>query len=374
MIEIPGHIKSLKPYVAGKTIAELMREKKISRVVKLASNENPLGPSPLALKAAAESLQEAHRYTEPWTPGLVSAIAKRYGLKQNEIICGAGTDSLLAYIIQAFSDNDDELLTANGTFIGIYVNARKQNRRLRRIDLHDDTYNLGGIAGAISPRTRIIYLANPNNPTGTMFGRDEFEHFMERIPADRLVILDEAYSSYASENENYPNGLDYDFPNLIVTRTFSKDYGLAGFRVGFARARNELIEQLYKVKLPFEPSSIAQAAAIASLEDHSFLKDTVDLNRRMLKKMAERFASLGIEHPETAANFIMLRFPSEQIAASFNQGCLDRGLIVRHVKPFGIPEGVRINSGTEDETEFALEIIDEVTHELGAACLEAKPT
>ncbi len=193
-----------------------------------------------------------------------------------------------------------------------------------------------------------------------MFTRRQFESFMEKVPSEILVILDEAYYSYAMSNPNYPNGLAYAYPNLLVTRTFSKDYGLAGLRIGYAVGPEELIAQMYKVKLPFEPSLPAQVAGVAALQDVDFLKQTVDLNIRMLAVMTKRFRELGIEQVATDANFILLLFPSREAAAAVNAACLDRGLIVRHVTAFGVPSGIRINSGTEDETKFALDVMEEV--------------
>ena len=193
-----------------------------------------------------------------------------------------------------------------------------------------------------------------------MFSKAEFENFMKAVPDSILVILDEAYTVYAEENSDYPNGFEYDYQNLIVTRTFSKAYGLAGLRVGFAIAPAAVIREIYKVKLPFEPNYPAQVAAEAALDDDDFLRKTVDTNSKSLPKLIICFDKLGIKHIPTAANFIMILFPSEQFATAFNEECLKQGLIVRHVKSFGIPEAIRINSGTEDETEFAVSVIEKV--------------
>ncbi|UCE65178.1 MAG: aminotransferase class I/II-fold pyridoxal phosphate-dependent enzyme, partial [Candidatus Zixiibacteriota bacterium] len=178
------------------------------------------------------------------------------------------------------------------------------------------------------------------------------------VPDDILVILDEAYTEFASKDPSFPNGLDYDYDNLIVTRTLSKSYGLAGLRIGFAAGPEKIISELYKVKLPFEPNYAAQKAAVAALDDGEFLKRTLEVNEKSLKRMTGRFDKIGIEYVKTHANFLLLLMPSEKFAESFNEECLNSGLILRHVKPFGIPDGIRINSSTEDETEFALEVIE----------------
>ena len=224
MIKIPEFVKNLRPYRAGKPIEELAREKNLKRIVKLASNENPLGPSPKALKAIIEALPTLHRYTDPLSHDLVHAIAAKFSVQPNHVVCGHGTDSLIAYIVNAFTEEDDEILTSEGTFIGLYVNAQKFGRKVRRIPMKHYGYDLTAISKALTERTRMIYLANPNNPTGTMFGRTEFEAFMARIPDDIMVILDEAYTTYASENPDYPNGVRYDYENMVVTRTLSKAY------------------------------------------------------------------------------------------------------------------------------------------------------
>lgn len=360
MIKIPKHIEELRPYIAGKMIEEFARERGLSRIVKLASNENPLGPSPKAISAVRESLDKSFRYVDPGAYDLVRAIGAKYGKPASQIVCGAGTDALLSYIVKAFTEEGDEVLTAEGTFIGIYVSVRKQNRKLVQVPLRNYGFDLEAIAAGITPKTRIIYLANPNNPTGTMFTARQFETFMLAVPSSVLVVLDEAYFSYAQELPGYPNGLNYDFDNLIVTRTFSKDYGLAGLRIGFAIGHEYLIKCLYKVRPAFEPSMPAQVAATAALSDQDFLHKTVELNRRMLEKMIKSFDRLGIDYVPTAANFVLLLFSTPQLAEEFNAGCLDHGLIIRHVAGFGIPNGIRINTGTEDETAFALEVIEKV--------------
>lgn len=360
MIKIPDWIAKLKPYIPGKPIGELAEEKSLEKIVKLASNENPLGPSPLAIKAVIESLSDAHRYVDRAAPELVSKIAAKFGKNPDQIICGHGVDALLGYILSAFTRENDEVVTSEGTFIGIYVNTRKLGRNLSLVPLKNYAFDLEAILSSISSKTKVIYLANPNNPTGTIFTKSQFENFIARVPEDILVILDEAYTEFASKEPDFPNGLDYDHDNLIVTRTLSKSFGLAGFRIGFAVGAKEIIRELYKVKLPFEPNCAAQVAAVAALDDDEFLKKTLEINEKSLRRMAGRFDEIGIRYVKTHANFLLLIMPSEKFAESFNEECLNSGLILRHVKLFGIPNGIRINSSTEDETEFALEVIEKV--------------
>lgn len=364
MIKIPSHIQDLQTYKAGKPVEELARERGLTRIVKLASNENALGCSPLALKAVQESLQNNFRYVDPRAFELTSALSAKYGLSASRIICGAGTDSLLSYIITTFTEPGDELLTSEGTFIGIYVNAAKQNRRVVTVPLKDYAYNLKALLERIDERTRIVYLANPNNPTGTIFGRSEFEAFMARVPDDILVILDEAYASFSESHTEYPNGLEYEFDNLIVTRTFSKDAGLAGLRVGFAVGPERLIRELYKVKLPFEPSYPAVKAAVAALDDQEFLEASIAHNCRSMKRLTEALDRLDLQWVPSHANFVLILMASEEAAALFAELCMNRGVILRHVNAFGIPRGVRISTGTDSEMDYALEQIETVLDEM----------
>jgi histidinol-phosphate aminotransferase len=361
MIKIPAHILHLTPYKAGKPIDELAREKGIKKIVKLASNENPFGPSPKAIEAIKDYISELHRYTNPSSYKLVQAISKKYNKRPEQIVTASGSDAILQYLITAFSDEKDEMLTSEGTFIGWYVNANKYGRKSILIPMKDYSFDLKKIADSITKKTKIIYLANPNNPTGSMFTRKEFESFMEKIPDNILVVLDEAYTVYAESYPDYPNGLSYNYENLLVLRTLSKAYGLAGIRLGFAVGHEYLIQQMYKVKLPFEPNLLAQEAAIGAFGDDEFLNKTVEQNIKSLNKMKQKFKELGIVQVPTFANFILMIFPDEEFAADFNEECLSHGLILRHVNSFGIANGIRINSGTDEETDYALDIIEK-TH------------
>lgn len=357
---VPPHIEDLEPYRPGKPIADLMREKNLSTIVKLASNENPLGPSPKTLVAMQHAMADLHRYPDPRAMDLVTALSKNLGRKPAEIVCGNGSDSLLAYLLYAFTKEDDEVLTSSGSFIGMYVNARKLGRRLNLVSLRNYAYDLPALAAAITPKTKVVYLANPNNPTGTMFSKNEFEGFMANVPRHVLVILDEAYTLYAEDFDDYPNGLKYHFDNLVVLRTFSKAYGLAGLRVGFAVGPERLIAEIYKVKLPFEPNWLAQVAACAALDDREFLERTKTLNAASLEAIRRTLTGLGIKYVDTVANFLMMLFSGEPEATTFYEACLNEGLILRPLKSFGLGQGVRINSGTEEETAFAARVIEKV--------------
>jgi histidinol-phosphate aminotransferase len=361
MITIPDFVQNLVPYKAGKSIDELTREKGLTKIVKLASNENPLGPSPKAMGAINNYISESHRYADPLCHNLVNHLSEIHKIAPEMIFAASGSDAILQYIIMTFSKEGDELLTSEGSFIGWYVNADKLGRKSVKVPLTSEyKYDLNAISDAISERTKIIYLANPNNPTGTIFSSKELESFLEKVPSNILVVLDEAYTMYVDESLDFPNGLNYLRVNLIVTRTFSKSYGLAGLRVGYAFAFPNLIQHMFKVKLSFEPSSLSQVAAIAAISDEEFIAKTIELNRRSLTMLREKLDAIEIKYTDSAANFLMMIFDAEELAKKFTIECLNRGLILRHVDTFGVPVGVRINSGTDDETEFAVQVINEV--------------
>ena len=364
-VPIPPHLAALKPYKPGKPVAQLAREKNLTKIVKLASNENPLGPSPKALEAMRAELSELHRYPEASAYDLVHGLAAKYGRSADRFICTAGADSTLNYIVMAYSSHGDEVLTSEGAFVGFSVGARRQGRQVRLVPQKDYRYDLQAMAAAISKQTRIVYIANPNNPTGSMVTKDELDAFLEKVGSDTLIVLDEAYVDYAKAIKNYPNGMDYQRDNLLVVRTLSKSCGLAGVRVGFATGPVEIIESIKRVKLPFEPNNLAQVGALAALGDDDFVQATVELNHRMLEKMRVTFDQLGVRYVPTATNFLMLLFDNEKLAVDFHEACLDEGLILRYLKPFGFSNAVRINSGNEEETEFALEVIAKVKKSLG---------
>lgn len=360
MINIPEYLDNLQPYKAGKPIEELAREKKLERIVKLASNENPLGASPKAMQAINKALANLHYYPDSTCFRLREAIAKKYQKNPQNIFCSNGSDSILEAVILAASHEGEGILSAFSTFIGMYVNVIKLGRVWQQVDLQDYSFDLQGIAEAINEKTRIVYLANPNNPTGAYFSQTEFETFMQQVPKDVLVILDEAYTVYAKHLDDYPDGFEMDYENLLVTRTFSKAHGLAGLRIGYAFGPEQLIATMFKTKLPFEPNYLAQEAAIAALQDEEFLQKTCELNLWSLQQIKTTLDHFNISYVPTAANFVMAVMPDENFAARFNEECLNRGLIIRHVKSFAIPNGIRISSGSDSDTRFAIEVITEV--------------
>jgi len=353
---VPPYIESLEPYKPGKPISELQRELGITRVIKLASNENPLGPSPLAVEAIHSHCDELNMYPNGGLD-LREVLAERFGLKVGNVIAGSGSEGIMSSIIRAFLCDDDEVLTSEGTFVGFYVLARSRGVRMVTVPLCEYRYDLPAISAAITDQTKIIYLANPNNPTGTIFTKTEFDRFMKTVPPQVLIILDEAYFEYAKNNPVYPDSMQYRYDNVITLRTFSKIYGLAGVRIGYGFAHDVLISNLLKVKLPFEPSTLAQAAGIAALEDSDFVARSLEVNTRGLQFLQPALEEIGLTVIRSDANFVMVAMESEEEVNKMYTDLLHQGIIVRPLKPFGLPHCMRITVGTQRQNEELLQTL-----------------
>jgi histidinol-phosphate aminotransferase len=346
---VPPYIASLQPYGAGRSIESVEREFGVPGI-KLASNENPIGPSPLALEAIRRSIGNLNRYP---TGGLHlrEVLARQFEVKVENVIVGSGSEGIMSNIIRTFLVDDDEVLTTEAAFLGFQVLARSRGVRYRTVPYRDWRYDLPALAAAITGKTKIIYLANPNNPTGTIFTRQEFDQFYRLVPERVLVILDEAYFEYAQENPRYPDSMHYRYDNVITLRTFSKIYGLAAIRVGFGFAHEELITNLLKVKLPFEPSGPAEAAAIGALSDREFFYRSLEQNARGIRLLTDALRDLGLTFPPPEANFVMVVLPDADIAARLDHDLLVQGIIVRPLAPFGLPHCLRISTGSDADNE-----------------------
>lgn len=357
---VPNHIETLEPYQPGRSIAEIQREFGVKKVIKLASNENPMGPSPKAVEAMIESLKEIHRYPNPACYDLRRALAERFDVTVDNVITGHGSEGIMSVILRTFMLDDEEALTSEGTFIGFRVLAHSRGIKLKTVPLKDYRFDLAAIADAITEKTKIIYLANPNNPTGTIFTVREFLQFIARVPSHVLIIIDEAYFEFAQYDPIYPDSMKYRLDNVITLRTFSKAYGLAGIRIGYGFAHDHLIKNLMKVKLPFEPSIPAQAAGLAALEDNEFMESYVKLTRRGLEFFYDLFERLGIHYLKSHANFVTILLDSEQRVEKLNHRLLCHGIIVRPLKAFGIPNGIRITAGLESENRFFAKVLKRI--------------
>jgi histidinol-phosphate aminotransferase len=261
----------------------------------------------------------------------------------------------MSNIIRTFLCDEDEVLTTEAAFIGFQVLAKSRGVAYRTVPYRDWHYDLAGLAAAINERTKIVYLANPNNPTGTIFSKHEFDKFYRHVPERVLIILDEAYFEYAQDNPRYPDSMHYRYDNVVTLRTFSKVYGLAGVRIGYGFAHAALIGNLLKVKLPFEPSALAQAAGIAALADKEFLHRSLELNARGLKFLTSGFREMGLTAVPSEANFVMLVLPGPEPAAQFARELLRQGIIVRPLASFGLPQCIRVSTGTDEDNQCCLE-------------------
>ncbi|MEX2260556.1 MAG: histidinol-phosphate transaminase [Bryobacteraceae bacterium] len=351
---VPPYIAALRPYEPGRSAEQVRKQFGLARVVKLASNENPLGPSPLALEAIRDGGRNLHVYPNGGLD-LRTVLAEQYDVRLENVIAGSGSEGIMSGIIRTFLCDEDEVLTTESAFIGFQVLARSRGVAYRTVPYNGWRYDLPALAEHVNERTKIVYLANPNNPTGTIFTRQEFAAFYKYVPERVLIILDEAYFEYAKDNPRYPDSMHYRYDNVITLRTFSKAYGLAGVRIGYGFAHEELIANLLKVKLPFEPSTLAQAAGIAALSDKAFLHRSLELNARGLHFLAESLRGLGLEVVNSEANFVMLVFPSPEAAHAFEEELLKQGVIVRPLAAFGLPQCVRISAGTDEENEICVE-------------------
>ena len=349
---VPKHIKNLSPYKPGKTIEFVKDKYKIEKIVKLASNENPLGPSLKSLDAAFISLKDAHRYPDSSGLKLRKKLAKRFNVNINNVILGSGSEGIMSSIMRTFLREKDELISAENSFIGFKVLASASGKKVVWVPKKNYKYDLRSIAIQINNNTKIIYIANPDNPTGTYINKDEFDSFMNKVPDRVLVILDEAYFEYAANIKNYPDSMLYKYDNVITLRTFSKVYGLAGFRIGYGFAHHKLIDNLMKVKLPFEPSSISQSAALVALNDSEHLKKTILLNSKEIKVVCNHLDKINLKYIPSVANFITIVFDCRDNVINLVQYLLENGIIVRDLIGFGLPQCIRVTIGTKQENEL----------------------
>jgi histidinol-phosphate aminotransferase len=350
LIELPERIKNLSPYVAGKTIAEVKEAFGVERISKLASNENRLGCSPSVAPAVHDVLSEIQDYPDPVSRELRKELASRNNVDENEILVASGSESILSILCRMLLDTSTSVVTADATFVGIYVQAGVMGAEIKKVPVTPDYgFDTVKMLNAIGPETKMVYIANPNNPTGTHIGKEQYADFINRVPENVLIVADEAYFEYARTVPDYPHALDYRRENVVITRTFSKGYGLAGFRIGYAIAHPDLIAQMLKCKLTFEPTTPAQAAALAAVRDDSFLKKSVELVNEERTKLESFFDEHGINFVPSISNSTMMICDTEEEASELNEAMLQRGVILRQLTAFGLPHCIRITIGQEEE-------------------------
>jgi histidinol-phosphate aminotransferase len=351
----PG-VRELQPYQPGKPIEELEREYGVTNAIKLASNENPLGPSPLALEAARRALADIARYPDGNGFALRTALAARHGVRPGQITLGNGSNDVLECVARAFVTPENEVVFSEHAFAVYPIVTRAVGARAVVTPARDWGHDLDAMRRAINARTRLVFVANPNNPTGTWLRRSELEAFMADMPAHVLVVIDEAYFEYVREAD-YPDASQWldRFPNLIVTRTFSKAYGLAGLRVGYGLSSEAVADMLNRVRQPFNVNSIALAAACAALGDSAHLERSVGTNADGMRQIVMGAQALGLSHIPSVGNFVCIDMG--RAAAGAYEALLRRGMIVRPIANYGMPNHLRVTIGTHDENARFLEAL-----------------
>lgn len=350
------YVRAISPYQPGKPMTELAREMgmPVEKIVKLASNENPLGMSPMAKKAVEAAISGIARYPDQFD--LIAKLAERCALPPNQVVLGNGSNDVLDLIARVFLAPGRSAVFAQHAFAVYPLATLSTGAEPICAPAKNYGHDLNAMRAAIRPDTRIVWIANPNNPTGNFLPYPEVRAFLETVPADVLVVLDEAYNEYLPPAERVDTATWIaDFPNLVVTRTFSKIFGLAGLRVGYALASAEIADLMNRVRQPFNVNNLAIAAAVAALDDHLFVAESYELNRRGMEQLVAGLKRLGLEYIPSHGNFVTFKAGD---GATVNQKLLKQGVIVRPVGGYGLPEWLRVTIGTELENARFLEALE----------------
>ncbi|MCX7856125.1 MAG: histidinol-phosphate transaminase [Anaerolineae bacterium] len=353
-------LAEIRPYVPGKPIEEVQREYGLTDIIKLASNENPLGPSPRAMRALAEEVPRLHLYPDGDSYELRHALARHLGIRPDQVTVGNGADGVIVQTCLSYLDDGDEVVVGQPSFPLYEIYTHVMRAHLVPVPLRDYRLDLEGMAAAITDRTKIVFVCNPNNPTGTIVTADEVSAFMARVPESVLVVFDEAYYEFVHTDE-FPDTLAYireGRQNVMTIRTFSKIYGLAGVRLGYAVAQPEVLAPLLKVKEPFAVNRLAQAAGIAALEDDGFMEATIAATVNGRQFLCRGFHRLGVSCIPSHTNFVLVRVGPQ--AGEVARRLLERGIIVRPCDIYGLPEFLRITIGTPTQNARLLTALEEV--------------
>jgi len=365
-LSVADHIRRLRPYVPGKPIEEVQRELGLTDVIKLASNENPLGPSPRALEAIRAAASSTALYPEGNAPALREAASALVQMPQDTLVFGNGSDEVLHLLALSLLAPGDEVVQGDPSFAMYELYTAQMNAVSVKVPLTNYTHDLDAMADAITHRTRLVLVANPNNPTGTLVTQAQVDRFLERVPDDILVVFDEAYHEYV----RHPDAPDLlpairDGRNVAVLRTFSKAYGLAGLRVGFGIMRPEIAETLNRVRSPFNVNLLAQAAAAAAAQDAEHLRRTLALNDEGRAYFGREFQNLGLEYIPTEANFVMVDTGRDSRAVF--DALQRRGVIVRAGAGLGLPSFLRVSIGTMAQNRRFIGALADVLPEIPCA-------
>lgn len=357
----PPYIRAIAPYLPGKPISELERELGIKNIVKLASNENPMGASPKALAAIKQALDEIARYPDGNGYELKAALSARLRVKQEQIVLGNGSNDVLELAARSFLAPGTEAIYAQHAFAVYALATQACGARGIEVPARNFGHDLDAMLKTVTAQTRIVFIANPNNPTGTLVPAEELLGFLGRLPQTVLVVLDEAYNEYLPKELKTPS-VEWmkHFPNLVITRTFSKAYGLAGLRVGYALAQASVADLMNRVRQPFNVNSVSQAAARAALDDHEFVQQSFELNQKGMAQLTQAFRNLELRYIPSYGNFVC--FHADDAAALY-QRLLRRGVIVRPIASYGMPEWLRVSIGLPQENDKFLQALRDLIHE-----------
>jgi len=358
-------LDALKPYVPGKPIGEVQREYGVEDVIKLASNENPLGPSPKALVAIEKALPRLNLYPDGQSYYLRHALAEHLGVEPEQVTVGNGADGIIMQTCLAYLEEESEVIVSRSSFPVYDIYTHVMRATLIKTPLKNYRLDLEAMAQAISDKTRLVFVCNPNNPTGTIVTAAEVGAFMEKVPHHVLVVFDEAYYEFVDSDE-YPDTLKYIWEgrnNAMIIRTFSKSYGLAGIRLGYGVADPEILAPLNRVKGPFAVNLLAQAAGIAALKDEAFLKKSMAANHAGSLFLYREFDRLGLQYVESHTNFILVEIGPQ--AATVQQRLLEKGIIVRPCAGYDLPNCLRITVGDQAQNARLIEALEGVLRRLG---------
>lgn len=351
-------VQQLRPYQPGKPIDELAREFGLNpaEIIKLASNENPLGPSEKAIQAIQKELTDLTRYPDGNGFELKKTLGEKLGVDTNQITLGNGSSDILEFVVKTFVNPGDDVVVSQHAFAIYGLVTQMQGGNVIQVPAKNWGHDLEAMAQAITDKTRIVFVTNPNNPTGTWNGKAQLEAFLKAVPERVIVLLDEAYFEYV-DKADYPNGIDYleQYPNLVITRTFSKAYGLASLRVGYGVSCAQLADLMNRVRPPFNVDSLALAAAVACLKDEGYVRQSKALNDQGMAQLEAGFDQLNVNWIPSVGNFICFEIPNR--AMEMYQGLLAKGVIVRPVANYEMPNHLRVSIGTEQENQrFLLEL------------------
>jgi histidinol-phosphate aminotransferase len=353
---------NIEPYVAGKPIEETKRQLGLKEVIKLASNENPLGPSPRAIKAIKKCLGQVNRYPDAQGFYLKKRLARYFGLVPENFVLGNGSDELIDVIIKTFLEPDENIVTADTTFLEYAIIAQINDRKVKRAPLRYFKYDLEAMLKLVDKKTKLIFIANPNNPTGTYVTKHEVADFLNALPERVVVIFDEAYDTFI-DVDDYPDCLSYlkRRKNIIVLRTFSKAYGLAGLRLGYCLAAPELVSYMERVRQPFNVNSLAQAAGLAALDDREFLKKTRRLTLKGKDFIYRELSKMGLAYVPSVTNFILVDVGRD--SREVFRSMLKFGVIVRDMEQYGLVNFIRVTIGTQKENQKFIRVLKKVLME-----------